>query len=169
MRLPNRVGRRAVHTHRYEKQEPGRHVQVDAKFLSMQGMRGPQIRRYQDTAIDDATRVRALKIYARHTRANAIRFLDYVVEKCPFRIHTVRTDRGHGVQAPFHWHLADQGIRHVYIKARAPQLKGRALAPNGSGGSTTVAEGSLARADESPTDLPDAGTVPKIPERARFW
>src|SRR5689334_13352321 len=28
-RLPNRVGRRAVHTHRYEKQVPGHHVQVD--------------------------------------------------------------------------------------------------------------------------------------------
>ena len=28
-RLPTRVGRRAVHTHRYEKQVPGHHVQVD--------------------------------------------------------------------------------------------------------------------------------------------
>ena len=31
-RLPNRVGRRAVHTHRYEKQVPGHHVQVDVSF-----------------------------------------------------------------------------------------------------------------------------------------
>jgi hypothetical protein len=53
------------------------------------------VRRYQYTAIDDANRVRALKIYARHTRANAIDFINYVVKKFPFRIRTPRTDRGH--------------------------------------------------------------------------
>ena len=39
-RLPTRVGRRAVHTHRYEKQVPGHHVQVDVKFLTLQGRAG---------------------------------------------------------------------------------------------------------------------------------
>ena len=39
-RLPNRVGRRAVHTHRYEKQVPGHHVQVDVKFLTLQRKKG---------------------------------------------------------------------------------------------------------------------------------
>jgi transposase InsO family protein len=37
----------------------------------------------------------------------------------------VRTDRGHEFQALFHWHLADQSIRHVYIKPRTPQLNGK--------------------------------------------
>ena len=37
----------------------------------------------------------------------------------------MRTDRGHEFQAKFHWHLADQDIRHVYIKARTPQLNGK--------------------------------------------
>jgi transposase InsO family protein len=46
-------------------------------------------------------------------------------EKFPFRIHTVRTDRGHEFQALFHWHVEDQGIRHVYIKPRTPQLNGK--------------------------------------------
>ena len=46
-------------------------------------------------------------------------FLDYVIKQCPFRMHTVRTDRGHACQAQFHWHLDDYGIRHVYIKAPA--------------------------------------------------
>ena len=55
--------------------------------------------------------------YPRHTQKNAIHFLDHVIKKFPFRIHTVRTDRGHEFQAQFHWHLADQGIQHVYIKA----------------------------------------------------
>ena len=34
-RLPNRIGRRTVHTHSYEKQIPGHHVQVDVRFLTL--------------------------------------------------------------------------------------------------------------------------------------
>lgn len=48
-----------------------------------------------------------------------------VIQKFPFRIHTVLMDRGHEFQALFHWHLADQGIRYVYILARTPQLNGK--------------------------------------------
>ena len=47
------------------------------------------------------------------------------MKKFPFRIHTIRTDRGHEFQALFHWHVADKGMRHVYIKARTPQLNGK--------------------------------------------
>ena len=91
----------------------------------MQGPAGRRIRRYQYTAIDDATRIRALRVYRRHTRQNAIAFIDHVLAKFPFRIHTVRTDRGHEFQASFHWHVADHGIRHVYIKPRTPQMNGK--------------------------------------------
>jgi hypothetical protein len=41
------------------------------------------LKRYQYTAIDDATRIRALKIYPRHTQENAIRFVNYVMEDPP--------------------------------------------------------------------------------------
>ena len=124
-RLPGRVGRRAIHTHRYEKQVPGHHVQVDVTFLTLKRKRGKPVRRFQYTAIDDATRIRALKVYTRHTQQNAIDFMDYVVEKFPFRTNMVRTDRGHEFQALFHWHLADRGIEHAYIKPRTPQLNGK--------------------------------------------
>ena len=124
-RLPQRVGRRAVHTHRYEKRVPGHHVQVDVKFLTLQRKNGAPVRRYQYTAIDDATRVRALRVYRRHTQANAIDFINCVVKKFPFRIRTIRTDRGHEFQALFHWHVADLGMEHVYIKPRTPQLNGK--------------------------------------------
>ena len=89
------------------------------------GIDGKPIKRYQYTAIDDATRVRALKVYSRHTQANAIDFLDYVIKSFPFRIREVRTDNGHEFQAKFHWHVEDQGIRHAYIKPRSPQLNGK--------------------------------------------
>ena len=124
-RLPGHVGRRAVHTHRCEKQVPGHHVQIDVTFLEWITKRGKIVRRFQYTAIDDATRIRALKVYTRHTQRNAIDFMDYVIEKFPFRINMVRTDRGHEFQALFHWHLADRGIQHAYIKPRSPQLNGK--------------------------------------------
>jgi len=124
-RLPRNVGRRAIHTKRYAKQVPGHHIQVDVTFLTLKNAEGKKIRRFQYTAIDDATRIRALKIYSRHTQKNAIDFIDYVIEKFPFRFHTIRTDRGHEFQALFHWHVEDKGIRHVYIKPRSPQLNGK--------------------------------------------
>ena len=124
-RLPRNTGRRKVHTKRYSKQVPGHHIQFDVKFLTFQSDTGRRIKRYQYTAIDDATRVRALRTYNRHTQKNAIRFFDYVLEKFPFRIQQVRTDRGHEWQAQFHWHVEDKGIRHVYIKTRSPQLNGK--------------------------------------------
>ena len=124
-RLPKNAPRRAIHTKRYAKKVPGHHVQVDVKFLSFKNEEGHNIRRFQYTAIDDATRIRALKIYQRHNQKNAIDFLNYVIEKFPFRIHTIRTDRGHEFQAQFHWHVEDKGMRHVYIKPRSPQLNGK--------------------------------------------
>jgi transposase InsO family protein len=121
-RLPRNHGRRAVHTHRYAKTVPGHHIQADVKILSLKTPDGQRVRRFQYTAIDDATRVRALKIYTRQNQQNAIKFADYFIEKFPFRIQTIRTDRGHEFQAQFHWHVEDRGIRHVYIKPRTPQL-----------------------------------------------
>ena len=78
-----------------------------------------------DTAIDDATRVRALKVYPKHTHANAIDFVDHVIKKFPFRVKEIYTDNGHEFRAKFHWHVEDKGIRHAYIKRGTPQLNGK--------------------------------------------
>lgn len=124
-RLPKNAKKRTLSTKRYEKQVPGHHIQVDVKFLKLQGCDGRTVRRFQYTAIDDATRIRALKIYEKHTQKNAIDFVDYVIRKFPFRICMIRTDNGHEFQAKFHWHVEDRGIRHVYIKPRSPHLNGK--------------------------------------------
>ena len=100
-------------------------MQVDVKFLQLKDRAGKTVKRYQYTAIDDATRIRALQIFPEHSQARAIQFMDYVVQKFPFRISTIRTDRGHEFQARFHWHVEDQGMRHVYIKPQTPQLNGK--------------------------------------------
>ena len=52
---------------------------------------GNKIKRYPYTAVDDATRIRTLKIYAEHNQNNAIEFIDHVISKYPFRIHTIGT------------------------------------------------------------------------------
>ncbi len=87
--LPRQARKRSVHTKRYNKMVPGHHIQMDVKFLIFKGDDGKKIKRYQYIAIDDATRVRALKIYKRHTQANAIDFTNYVIRKLPFRIQQI--------------------------------------------------------------------------------
>lgn len=124
-RLPRNAKVRTVQTQRYEKQVPGHHIQVDVKFLTCKSQSGVLVKRFQYTAIDDATRIRALNIYPFHNQETAIKFIDHVVERFPFRIHTVRTYNDHEFQARFHWHVEDLGIRHVYIKPRFPRLDGK--------------------------------------------
>ena len=55
-RLPRGTRVRKVHTKRYNKQVPGHHIQMDVKFLTFIGKQGEKIRRFEYTAIDDATR-----------------------------------------------------------------------------------------------------------------
>jgi transposase InsO family protein len=124
-RLPKSAPKRALHTQRYAKTVPGHHVQVDVKFLQLKDREGKMVKRYQYTAIDDATRIRALQIFPEHNQERAIQFMNYVVERFPFRISTIRTDRGHEFQARFHCHVEDQGMPHVYIKPQTPQLNGK--------------------------------------------
>lgn len=97
---------------------------MDTKFLFFKDNEGRRLKCFQYTVIDDATRVRALKnLPASHTEE--IDFVNHIVEKFPFRIQQLRTEREHEFQAKFHWHVEDLGTRHVYIKAITPQLNGK--------------------------------------------
>ena len=124
-RLDRKVTRRALHSIRYEKETPGHHVQVDVKFLIFHDANGNKIKRFQYTAIDDATRIRALKIFEKHNQLSSIDFINYVIDKFPFRINTIQTDNGHEFQSKFHWHVQDLGMRHRFIKVGTPQLNGK--------------------------------------------
>jgi len=125
-RLPRGAPKRSPSTFkRYEKTVPGHQVQIDVKFAIFTDKAGRKIKRYQYTAIDDATRIRALKVYRNHTQASAVDFLDYVIGKFPFRIKYVHTDNGHEFQSKFHWHAEDCGIIHRYIKPASPHLNGK--------------------------------------------
>lgn len=126
-KLPKNQRKRSMEQFkRYEKQVPGHRIQMDVKFLSFTDKSsGKEVKRFQYTAIDDATQARALKIFNKHNQSCAIQFVDYIRSIFPFRIHTIQTDNGHEFQAQFHWHCEDLGIRHVYIKKASPHLNGK--------------------------------------------
>jgi transposase InsO family protein len=109
---------------RYEKPMPGHAVQVDVKFIAPLAS-GSRKKYYQFTAIDDCTRLRVLRIYDRLNQKTAIQFADFLLDKFPFRVEVIQTDNGSEFQSSFHWHLADRGIRHIYIKPATPRLNGK--------------------------------------------
>jgi len=108
---------------RYEKPLPGHRVQVDVKFIAP--LKGARTKHHQFTAIDDCTRIRVLRIYDRLNQITAIRFLDYVLEKLPFKVEVIQTDHGAEFGSQFHYHVLDRGIGHVYIKPATPRLNGK--------------------------------------------
>jgi transposase InsO family protein len=124
-RLPANQKHRA-HTkrwQRYEKPQPGHRLQMDVKFLER--IPGTRKRLYPFTAIDDCTRIRVLKVYDACNQGTAIRFLDDVLRRLPFRVQVVQTDNGAEFQSHFHWRLEALAIRHVYIRPRTPHLNGK--------------------------------------------
>jgi transposase InsO family protein len=108
---------------RYEKPQPGHRLQLDVKFLER--IAGMRKRLYQFTAIDDCTRIRVLKVYDACNQTSAIRFVDEVIRRLPFRVLVIQTDNGAEFQSRFHWHLESRDIRHVYIRPRTPHLNGK--------------------------------------------
>ena len=77
---------------RYEKAQPGHRLQLDVKFLER--IPGTRKRLFQFTAIDDCTRIRVLKLYDACNQTTAMRFIDDVRHRLPFRVHVVQTDNG---------------------------------------------------------------------------
>jgi len=124
-RLPANQKRRPIGRawKRYEKPQPGHRLQLDVKFLER--IAGTAKRLYQFTAIDDCTRIRVLKIYDACNQSSAIRFVNEVLRRLPFRVLVIQTDNGGEFQSRFHWHLEAQDIRHVYIRPRTPHLNGK--------------------------------------------
>jgi hypothetical protein len=86
---------------------------------------GSRKKYYQHTAIDDGTRIRVLRIYAKHDLKTAIQFLDYLLKCIPFKVEIIETENGSEFRGNFHWHEIDRGIGHVYIKPATPRLNGK--------------------------------------------
>jgi len=103
---------------RYQRAIPGERIQLDTCKIA------PGI--YQYTAVYDCSRWRVLQIYPRRTASNTLNFLDEMVERFPFPIQRIQTDRGLEffaleVQAK----LMEYGIKFRPIKPRSPHLNGK--------------------------------------------
>ena len=103
---------------RYQREIPGERIQLDTCKIA------PGI--YQYTAVDDCSRWRVLQIYSRRTANNTLNFLDEMVERFPFPIQRIQTDRGLEffaleVQAK----LMEYGIKFRPIKPKSPHLNGK--------------------------------------------
>jgi len=84
---------------------------------------GPRRRKhYQFTAIDDCTRIRVLRPIRGVTKRPRSSFLDYLLERLPFKVEVIQTDNGGEFQGSFHWHLLDRGSGHFYIRPATPRL-----------------------------------------------
>ena len=69
--------------------EAGEKVQIDVKYAFF-----GEIRYYQFTAVDIATKISFRYLYAEKTPESTINFLERMLEYFPFRVHCIQTDNG---------------------------------------------------------------------------
>lgn len=103
---------------RYSRPIPGERVQMDVTKI------GPRC--YQFTAVDDCTRLRALKLYPNKKAESTVDFLGYVLDIFQFPIQRVQTDWGtEFFNDLFQYELAEHFIKFRPIKPRSPHLNGK--------------------------------------------
>ena len=68
---------------------PGEKVQIDVKYAFF-----GEIRYYQLTAVDIATKISFRYLYSEKTPESTINFLERMLEYFPFRVHCIQTDNG---------------------------------------------------------------------------
>ena len=71
--------------------QPGELVEIDVKYVPK---KLNELRFYQFTAIDKASRWRYMKIYDDTSNMSSIKFLKKLIEIAPFRIRAIKTDNG---------------------------------------------------------------------------
>ena len=103
---------------RYSRPIPGERVQMDVCKIR------PGI--YQYTALDDCSRYKVLRLYDRASASSTLDFLSHVVEKSPFAIQRIQTDRGREFFAEaVQQRLMDWAIKFRPIAPRSPHLNGK--------------------------------------------
>ncbi len=76
--------------------------------------------------MDDCTRYRVLRVYARRTANNTLDFLDRVLEEMPFPVQRIQTDRGREFFAVIvQERLKRYGIKFRPNKPASPRLNGK--------------------------------------------
>ena len=63
-------------------------------------------------------------MYRSLNQETAFQSVDYVVEKLPFAVDTIQSDKGAEFQRRLQLHVLNKGINPIYIKPRTPRLNG---------------------------------------------
>ena len=95
-------------------------LQVDVSFPYW---RSKQICSYN--AIDDCTRWVYWEILEEYWIVESIEFIKSLLEKVPFRVHTIRTDNGKEFWKQFSEYLESIGIKHIKNEPYMPQHNGK--------------------------------------------
>lgn len=107
---------------RYSAKVPGVRIQIDVCKIASN--------LYQYTAIDDCTRYKILALYKRRTAINTVSFLEKVLERMPFPIQRIQTDRGQEFFAYIvQDYLKEHKIKFRPIKPLSPHLNGKVGTP----------------------------------------
>ena len=81
---------------------------------------------YQYTAIDDCTRYKVIALYGRRSAESTLVFLEQVMERIPFSIQRIQTDRGQEFFAyQVQERLMEWGIKFHPIRPGSPHLNGK--------------------------------------------
>ncbi len=104
----------------YVKGFPGEEMQMDTCFPF-----GRSRKLVCFDAIDDCSRWPEAKLYERRTEENAIHFLRYLVNRVPFRIRAIRTDRGREFSKKFTEECRRLGIEHIRNAGYSPEDNGK--------------------------------------------
>ena len=119
---------------------PGEKVQVDVKIVPSACIVGEAAaqgeRLVQYTAIDECTRYRYIAAFREQSTYSSMQFVQQLVKRFPFRIHTIQTDNGfeftkrfgnnkRGDLTLFEAELLKQGIKHHKIRPYTPRHNGK--------------------------------------------
>ncbi len=124
--------RRKRQAKRYNKDYPGQMLHGDTKRLPLlEGQSTTQRREYLFVAIDDYSRELYAAILPDKTQYSAKRFLEQVVDECPYTIEQYYTDNGKEYKGNPNTHAfmllcKDQGIEQGFTKIRNPKTNGKA-------------------------------------------
>lgn len=123
--------RKKLEARRYNKNYPGELVHFDTKRLPLlKGEQKDKPRDYLFVAIDDFSRELYAAILPDKTRSSAAKFLEQVVEECPYTVECTYSDNGKEYKGtPDHDFVklcTDQGIGQKFTRVRRPQTNGKA-------------------------------------------
>ena len=117
---------------RYNKDYPGQMLHGDTKRLPLlEGQSATDRREYLFVAIDDYSRELFAAILPDKTQTSSARFLEQVVDECPYSIEVYYTDNGKEYKGDPRQHAfmskcQEYGIAQGFTRVRRPQTNGKA-------------------------------------------